>query len=68
MQGTPPVEVDISDKHHVFFYSTTSPGTTGFVEFPPENFVHIKKSLHPDVWAYAAHAGMDNSDVFHLHL
>jgi hypothetical protein len=67
MQGTPPAEVDISDKHHVFFYSVTS-ATTGFVEFPPEKFVHIDKSAHPNVWAYAAHAGMNNSAIKQLTL
>jgi hypothetical protein len=67
MQGTPPEEVDISDKHHVFFYSTTSPGTSGFKEFPPEKFIHLDAGIN-DVWAYVAHAGMNNSPTFHLHL
>jgi hypothetical protein len=62
-----PVPVMIShpnqDDHMVFFYSLTS-ATGGFKEFPPGNYVPVS---HPgNIWAFAAHAGCNNSPVVTL--
>jgi hypothetical protein len=62
-----PVPVLIShpdeDASMVFFYSLTS-SSTGFKEFPPSKYVDVPHGQ--SIWAYAAHAGCNNSGVVTL--